>query len=457
MRFLVETSIPAYNFSYLESSHKGRILMFTIWGKSRGYCDGVSRRDFLRIGALGAGLTLSDMLRLQSQAANVKGAVKSQTSKGIILVYLPGGPSHMDMYDLKPEAPAEYRGEFKPTATNVPGMEICELMPRQAQIADKLAIIRSITGVFDEHSDAQASSGWGERENRNVGRPSLGAVVSKMRGSDNPEIPPFVSLRGQTFGLEPGYLGKQHRAFTPDGPGMSNLKLHGAVSSKQLDDRRTLLGAFDQMRRDVDASGTMNGIDAYTTRAFDIITSGTIRNALDLTKEDPRTRDRYGKISQFLTARRLIEAGVGCVTLSYGGWDTHSDNFKTLRTQLPELDTGLSALIEDLHIRGLNNDVSVVMWGEFGRTPRVNGTMGRDHWAPAMSCLLAGGGFRTGQVIGSTNSKGEVPKDRPVSIQNIFASLYRALGIDPDLTFQDGSGRPMHLLNDRLGVPELNA
>ncbi len=429
--------------------------MLTIWGGKRRFCDGLNRRDFLRIGAFGGALTLADLLRGQAHASPAAARTKAVPQKAAIMIYLPGGPSHMDMYDLKPDAPQEFRGEFKPIKTSVPGIDICELMPQQAAIMDKMAIIRSVAGAVDEHSDAQVMSGWTENQNRTVGRPSLGAVVSKLRGAANPEIPPFISLRGQTFGLEPGYLGVANRAFTPDGTGLANLKLHGSVDANRLEDRKALLGSFDQMRRDVDASGTMHGLDAFNSRAFEIILSGTIRNALDLSKEDPRVRDRYGKHPQFLTARRLVEAGVGCVTLAIGSWDTHDNNFRQLRNQLPKLDTALSALITDLCNRGLDKDVAVVMWGEFGRTPKINGAQGRDHWPAAMSCVLAGGGLKMGQVIGATSARGEHPRERPCSVQSIIATLYHVFGIDPAMTFNSPSGRPIHLLDHRNPVQEL--
>ena len=424
--------------------------MLTIWGPKRRFCDGINRRDFLRIGALGGTLTLAEMLRGQAL-----GAKAAKRAKAAIMIYLPGGPTHMDTYDLKPNAPAEYRGEFKPIPTNVPGIDICELMPKQAAMMDKFSIIRSVAGIREEHSDAQVMSGWSEQENRNVGRPSLGAVVSKFRSDGNPDIPQFVSLRGLTPGLEPGYLGVANRAFVPSGPGLNNLRLPGTVGLDRLEDRKTLLAGFDKMRRDVDASGSMTGLDAFTSRAFEIVTSGTIRSALDLSKEDPRVRDRYGKSTQFLTARRLVEAGVGCVTLAIGGWDTHTDNFRTLRKQLPEVDSAVTALVEDLHRLGMEQDVTVVMWGEFGRTPRVNGGAGRDHWPSVMSCLLAGGGMKMGQVIGSSSARGEYPKERPCRVQNIIATLYHVLGIDPAMQFTSGGGRPISVLDEREPIAEL--
>jgi hypothetical protein len=423
--------------------------MLTLWGAKRRYCDGLSRRDFLRIGAFGAGLSLADMLRFRAQAG------ESKPRKAAIMIFLPGGPSHIDMYDLKPNAPAEYRGEFKPIRTNVPGVEICELFPRQARMWDKLAAIRSLIAV-EEHSDVLTMTGYSEAANRTAHHPSFGAVISKLRGPGNGDVPPFVSLRGMALGLEPGYLGIAHRAFTPNGPGLENLRLASGVTSHRLGERRTLLDRFDSVRRDIDATGTMVGMDTFAVRAFDMVASGAVRKALDLRQEEPRTRDRYKGVEQFLTARRLVEAGVGCVTLAIGGWDTHGSNFKTLRKQLPEVDRGVANLIQDLHDRGMENDVVTVMWGEFGRTPKVNNSDGgRDHWAPVMSALIAGGGLKMGQMIGTTSARAEFPKDRPYRVPQVLSTIYQALGIDPAMTFPNGNGRPMYLLDDREPVTEL--
>jgi hypothetical protein len=423
--------------------------MLTIWGKSPSFCDQVSRRNFLRIGAFGAGLTLAEMLRLRAVAGSATGRAKAA-----IMIYLPGGPSHMDMYDLKPDAPKEYRGEFNPIDTNVPGIQICEHMPKQAKMFDKLAAVRSITSV-DEHSDSLVMTGFSEQANRTANHPSFGSVISRIRNSAETAVPQFVSLRGMSRGTEPGYIGVAHRPFTPNGPGLRNLRLNSGMTAERVDDRKSLLASFDTVRRDIDASGTMTGLDAFTGKAFDMILSGQVHRALDLQKEDAKVRDRYKGVEQFLTARRLIEAGVGCVTLSIGGWDTHSDNFRQLKRQLPQVDQGIANLIQDLHERGMDKDVVTIMWGEFGRTPKVNGTAGRDHWAPVMSALVAGGGLKMGQAVGATTARGERPKDRPVSAQRVLATLYKVMGIDPSMTFLNGSGRPMHLLDDREPIAEL--
>ncbi len=423
--------------------------MFTLLGSRQQFCDGVSRRGFLKIGAFGAGLTLAGMLRARAAAKGASGSAKSA-----IMIYLPGGPSHMDMYDLKPDAPKEFRGEFNPIATNVAGVQICEHFPLQAKMWDKLAVVRSVVSV-DEHSDSAVMTGYSENVNRVANHPSFGSVVSKLRGSGKSDVPPFVSLRGMSRGTEPGYLGVAHRPFTPSGQGMQNLRLPGSVNADRLDQRKALLEGFDDVRRDIDASGTMAGLDAFTGRAFDMVTSGTVRNALDLNKADAATRARYKGVEQFLTARRLIEAGVGCVTLSIGGWDTHGQNFTTLKKQLPQVDRGVANLIQDLHDLGMADDVATVMWGEFGRTPKINGGAGRDHWAPVMSALVAGGGLKMGQAVGASTARGERPKDRPYTVSQVLGTVYRTLGIDPAMTFPNGSGRPMYVLDDREAVAEL--
>jgi hypothetical protein len=425
--------------------------MLTIWGARQQFCDGITRRGFLKIGAFGAGLTLADMLRARALGTTAGAAASSH--KAAIMIYLPGGPSHMDMYDLKPNAPVEYRGEFRPINTNVPGIQICEHFPLQARMMDKLAVVRSIVSV-DEHSDSLVTTGYSENENRTAHHPSFGAVVSRLRGNAA-DVPPFVSLRGMSVGQEPGFLGVSHRAFTPNGPGVENLRLAGGVTTDRVGDRRSLLASFDSVRRDIDASGTMRGLDAFVTRAFDMVASGTVRRALDLSREDPRVRSRYHGVEEFLTARRLVEAGVGCVTLAIGGWDTHGNNFTTLRQQLPQVDRGIASLVQELCERGMDRDVSVVMWGEFGRTPRVNGQAGRDHWSPVMSALVAGGGLRMGQAIGSSSARGEYPRDRRVTAPQLLSTLYRGMGIDPATTFPNGSGRPVYILDDREPISEL--
>jgi len=425
--------------------------MLTIFGAKQKFCDGISRRNFLQIGAFGAGLTLADVLSAQASDTPARPSTPRRT-KSAIMIYLPGGPSHMDMWDIKPEAPVEFRGEFNAINTNVPGIRICEYFPMQARMWNKLACVRSIVSV-EEHSDTLVMTGTPDRDIRTTNHPSFGSVVSRVRmGSDNP-MPPFVSLRGMTRGTEPGYLGISHRPFTPNGPGVDNLRPLSNVDQDRVNQRRSLLDSFDGVRRDVDAN--MAGLDSFTSRAFEMIASGGVRTALDLTREPLAVRERYQGVESFLTARRLVEAGVGVVTLAYGGWDTHGQNFQQLRRQLPVLDRGIANMIQDLHDRGLGDDVVTLVWGEFGRTPRVNRGAGRDHWAPVMSCMIAGGGLRMGQMVGASSERGERPQDRPYKPSQVLSTAYHAMGIDPSRTFPNAAGRPMFILDDREPCREL--
>jgi hypothetical protein len=431
--------------------------MLTIYGKGGRYCDRVSRRSFMKIGALAAGgLTLADLLRAEA-AAGAKA-----TGKSIINIYLPGGPSHMDMFDLKPDAPKEYRGEFHPIKTTSPGLDICEHFPHLAKIGKKFSAVRSITGIRDEHTPTQSDSGWSYNDMRQQGgRPGIGSIISKVWGTSQTTkggaVPTFVDLTGWTSA---GFMSQTYAGYRPDGEARANLKLRN-VTLDRLGDRKALLGDFDTLRRDADHSGMMKAMDSFTQRAVSLVTSGELAKALDLDKEDPRNRERYGlekngENHRFLMARRLISAGARCVAFSWGGWDTHGNNFGHLRNQLPPLDQALWALIEDLEAHGQLDDTIIMMSGEFGRTPRVNGGAGRDHWAPASSFFLAGGGMKHGQAIGSTNRLGEVPKDRPYHVQNVFYTVYKALGIDADsITVHDPNGRPQYLVEDREIVREL--
>ena len=328
---------------------------------------------------------------------------------------------------------------------------------------DKLAIVRSLTGLHEEHTPHQTETGWSEQSLRSSGgRPSFGSVVARLHGANNGAAPTFVDLTGHT---RHGFLGSVYGAFRPDGEGRANLTLNG-VTTGRLDDRQQLLTGLDRLKRESDASGSMKAMDAFAQRAVSVITSGEVARALDLAHEDPRLRERYlgGSKSphhendRFLAARRLISAGVRCVSLSWGGWDTHGNNFGHLKMQLPPMDQGLGTLIEDLDAHGLLHDTIVIVWGEFGRTPRVNQGAGRDHWPRAMSVLVAGGGLQTGQAIGKTNRNGEMPQDRPVHLQEIFATLYQHMGIDPKYTtLVDNNGRPQYLVEHSTGLRELVA
>jgi len=426
---------------------------------------GGSRRDFLAAGTLAVGgLTLTDVLRARAAAG------EKRSPKSVIMVYLPGGPSHLDMYDLKPKAPAEIRGEFKPIKTSVPGMDVCELLPLHAKIADKFAIVNGLQCV-DTHSAELLMRGHLGGTPR---RPVFGSVVSRLRGGSGPGgLPRYVALGGEN-GSDPGdptYLGTAHRPFKPGGAATESLALVRGVAPEQLADRRRLLSSFDTVRRDLDAKGEMVGLDAFAARAVEMITSRAARDAFDVGKEPKDVRDRYGKGTRLLQALRLVQAGVSVVTVSVAGtvvpvgdWDTHGKNdgrkfgqFEDYRQRLPVFDSLIHAFLTDLHARGLDKDVAVVIWGEFGRTPKINKDGGRDHWAPAGHAMFAGGGFKTGQVIGDTGPRGERERGRatPYTPANVLATLYRFLGIDPATTLPDLSGRPMYLLDDREPISEL--
>lgn len=418
--------------------------MLTFMGRKQQFCDGVSRRDFLRVGALTVGgLSLADVLRLRAQAGS------PGTPKSVIMIYLPGGPTHLDTYDLKPQAPAEFRGEFSPIPTNVPGLEICQLMPKQASIADKLTVVRGLV-TANEHSAHMVMTGFPDK----VKRPAVGSVVSYLRGREN-SLPPYVSLMNNKQAEDPAYTGAAHKPFVPSGEGMNNLSLVSGVSLDRLSDRKALLSDLDNIRRDIDVDGSLVGSDAFNSRALDMVTSSKARDAFDINQESRATRDLYGKDNEsFLKARRLVEAGVSVVTLATGSWDTHGQNFTSMRKQLPRVDQGIYGLVTDLHARGLGDDVAVVMWGEFGRTPRINKTAGRDHWPSAGFALLAGG-MPGGQVIGESDAHGDRPKGLAITPSNVLCTLYQHLGIDPAAVIHDTSGRPMYLLDERRSLQEL--
>ena len=422
--------------------------MLTVWGaKQSRCCDGMSRRNFLRAGALGlSGLTLGNLLRLQAEQPT-RGRL---ARKSVIMVYLPGGPPHQDTYALKPDAPAEVRGEFKPILTSVTGMDICELLPLQAKIASQFAIIRGMKFANPDHRVEEVVTGFIP----SAARPAFGSVVSRIRGTDG--VPPYVSFGNLDLGSvvnpeSPQYLGGAHRFFSPGGPGLQNLGRHAGVSLEKLEDRRKLLTAFDQFDRSLDRTDTMASMDAFNRRAVDMLRSGRVKEAFDVSREPDRVRQKYGPNTQMLLARRLVEAGVSVVTLGFTrppGWDTHQKNFATMRTMLPEYDQAISTLLTDLRERGLEQDVAVVVWGEFGRSPVISSDGGRDHWPAAGCALLAGGGLKTGQVIGATDSQAGNPRGKAYSVQNVIATLYHVLGIDPTTCLTDLNGRPQTLLDE---------
>src|SRR5437868_1780606 len=448
--------------------------MLTLLGGPNGRQDRdwalMSRRGFVKSGGVAAGgLSLAQLMSLEARAGT------GRSHKAIINIFLPGGPSHLDTFDLKPDAPSEVRGEFRPIGTNVPGIQICELFPRMARMMDKFAIIRSISDSEGAHDGYQCMTGRTRKEMKPAGGwPTMAAFVSKLQGATGRGVPPNLSLMypcggwGNPYGA--GYVGPAHAPMTlvakdplakPEG-----MTLQG-ISLERLRDRTSLLRSVDTFRRDADQTGAMDGVDRYGQQAMDILTTSALVDALDLSKEDPRIVERYGTndityqrdgaprmVRNFLVARRLVEAGARVISLNYSRWDWHGPdglNFPEGRRNMPLLDQAVSALVSDLHERGLDRDVSVVVWGEFGRTPRINNRAGRDHW-PQVSCaLLAGGGMRTGQVIGATDRLGGYAARRPVRFQEVFATLYRNIGLDPAQTRMfDLNGRPQYLVDQDI-------
>lgn len=430
--------------------------MLTVLGPRARYCDGLSRRSFLKVGALGVGgLTLPQLMR--AEAASGK-----RSHKSVIMVYLSGGMAHQDTFDLKPNGPAELRGEFKPIPTNVTGVQFGEHVPKLARCADKLAVIRSLVGQRDEHSSWQSTTGTTMDAAKRENKPHFGSVVARMQGQTDVTVPAFVDLsptmQHKPYNSPgPANLGRAAAPAKVDGDELAVMK-DLAVTPDQLQDRKALLERIDAFRK---ASGQTNAVpaDTFHDRAFDVLTSSKLVEALDVTKEPERTRQRYGKGSpkhlgdgapqwndQLLMARRLVEAGCRVVTVAYGFWDTHGGNFRYLKDHLPLFDTGVSALVEDVYARGLENDVTVCVWGEFGRTPKINKDAGRDHWSRVNFALLSGGGMRTGQVIGSTDSAAGEAKDDPIPYASVLATVYKNLGIDPHAMVYDVSNRPNPIL-----------
>jgi hypothetical protein len=431
--------------------------MLTIPGPRFRYCDGVTRRSFLQIGGLAlGGLTLPNLLRAEQRSK------AGETDRSVIMVYLSGGLAHQDTFDLKPNAPKEVRGEFKPIATSVPGIQIGELLPRLAGCMDRLILLRSLVGLRDEHSSFQSTTGFPMNETKRDGKPHFGAVIAKMQGPRDPVVPPFIDLF-PTMQHKPynspgaGYLGRAASPVKLDGQDLASMQLQ-ALTLDQLADRRRLLSQVDQWKRAADGLDR-SGMDTYYERAFDVLASRKLVDALDVTREPSALRERYGRGSpkhlgdgapmwndQLLMARRLVEAGARCVTVAYGFWDTHGQNFRHLKRHLPLFDQGISALVEDIYARGLDRTVTLVVWGEFGRTPKINKDAGRDHWSRVNGALLSGGGMRTGQVLGSTNATAAEAKEQPIPYRDVLATVYHNLGIDPNSMIYDVSGRPAPIL-----------
>jgi hypothetical protein len=421
------------------------------------------------VAAGGAGLSLPQLLKSRAIAREA-GATPRDTA--VIQIWLGGGPTHFETYDPKPDAPAEYRGPFGPISTCLSGVQICETLPRHAEILDKVAILRS---VYHNSADHDAGMYFCVTGKATKNQPATGSYTARIRGANRPGLPAYVHLGFQPVtnfvfvpNFKASYLGGGYDPFyIIDDPSAAkfqvpNLQLADGMSLDRLGDRRALLGHFDRLRRNSDRSGAIESMDQFGRAAFDMVTGAAAREAFDLSREDQRTRERYGRHrwgQSCLLARRLVEAGVTFVTVNFDphsfSFDMHVDVKRGMQSAGPRMDSAIPALIADLHERGMDRQVMVIVWGEFGRTPQVNAAGGRDHWGQVMSVLLAGGGLRVGQVIGSSTSKGEVPKDRPIVPYDVLATMYRHLGIDPYTTFSDHSGRPQPLLNEGTVITEL--
>lgn len=439
--------------------------MFDVLGRAFQNCDGVTRRDVLKVGALAVGgFGLPDLLRLK--AAESGGAVKETA---VIQIFCGGGPSHIDMYDMKPHAPAEVRGEFQEISTNVPGIRISDQLPLQAKVMDRFAVVRSVAHSTAAHGIASQWILTGHnplRVTKDNVFPSCGSIVAKMRGPNRPDMPAYMSVpRRISFGSA-AYLGAAYNPFTTgknpndDDYYVRNLKPVEGITLERLGSRRDLLNGFDQMRRDVDLNGDLKGMDSFYRDAMGMITSNRAAKAFDIKSEDPKLREKYGRTNigqNCLLARRLVEAGVTYVTcLSGGGFDTHANNFSRLKKEtLPRYDRAVAALVSDIYERGLDKNVLVMVFGEFGRTPRINKDAGRDHWPGAMSWLLAGGGLKVGQMVGETDSKAAYPISKPYTPGSVLSTMYHVMGIDDKHVFFDGSNRPVPILKEGRPIREL--
>src|SRR5262245_4193695 len=421
-------------------------------------CNGLSRRDFVKIGALGlSAFALPNLLKARA-AEKALGHPTKNTS--VVWLWLGGGPTHVETFDPKMSAPVEYRSTVGSVKTCLPGVEIGGVFPKMAAAADQLAFVRSFAHSNSGHGGGThwVMTGYDFPPADNgapQSRPGIGAILARHRGPNNPStgLPTYVRMSG-ILGDGPAFLGPAYAPFDVGGRARQNMNL--SVSQEQLSDRHALLGHFDKINRDLDRSGLMHGLDSYDAQAFDLITSKA-RDPFDINKEDPKTRDRYGKGlgEQMLMARRLCEAGVGFVTLPFGGWDMHGSVANGMKDLGPKVDHAVATFLEDVKNRGLNDEILLVISGEFGRTPRINGSAGRDHWAPLSTLALAGGGLKMGQVIGESTAKAEVPKTTPISPQDLMATAFHVLGLPMDLHFNDMTGRPMPMVNGGRVIREL--
>ncbi len=451
--------------------------MLQLVGNSRRFCDGIDRRRFISVGSLGVfGLSLEHLLAAENLSLGSSPRKSGRDNeRSVILIWQHGGPSQLDTFDMKPEAPSEVRGSYQSIATKLPGVRICEKMPFHAQVMDKVSIIRSFTHTTNDHF---AGAHWiltgyrgatgADRVPRN---PSMGSVAARFLGSRHSGIPPYVNINDGGFGyhgavfLGPAYHPIRTGSYSYGDEGIqfpaiqeSSLRLLEGLTNNRVRERISLADGFDNLRREIDQAPAAEKLGQFSREAVDIVMSGRTREAFDLEKEDPKVRERYGDGwgSQALLARRLIEAGVRFVTLNTGYWDDHGKIVGALNSKLPRHDRAVGVLIADLAERGMLENTLVISAGEFGRTPTINKDAGRDHWGPAQSILLAGGGYRHGQIIGATNSKAAYPIERPVGPLDLCATVYNALQLDPTrLTVTLPDGRPVHLAKGGVVPPEL--
>jgi uncharacterized protein (DUF1501 family) len=436
----------------------------------------IDRRAFVRVGMLGAsGLALSDLVRAEAGGG--------RRERSVIFLWMRGGPSQHETWDPKPEAPAEYRGAFGAISTSVPGIQLCDLLPMSARVMHRWSIVRSLTHEDAGHSsgDQLCFTGYPAGREPDVNdAPSCGSIAARQLQARNPRLPAYVMIPRLVPGADAGYLGAAYRPFETladparEGPfAVPNLRPIEGLTVQRVGSRRELLGSLDGLRRAADAAGSIDAADRFHQRAWELITGPEAAEAFDLDAEPRRVRERYGFMEEFraptpdrcgvpawsqrlLLARRLVEAGVRLVTVDLRWWDTHVEGFDTMRRGfLPRWDRAFSALIEDLHERGLMESTMVLAWGEFGRTPKVNGTSGRDHWPHVFSAAMAGGGIQGGRVVGSSDDKGAYPKDNPKTPQDVLATLYRHLGVDVHAEYPDHAGRPRPVLPSGRPIDEL--
>ncbi len=441
--------------------------MLKIEGELFRNCAGSTRRNFLQIGAPLLGLGLADLLRLESRAAE---AIRPGSQKSLIVFWTDGGVSQQDTWDMKPDAPSEYRGMYEPISTNVPGVQLSEKLPFQAAVMDRLSIVRSVhheNGIHAPSAHWMQTGYFGPTLARNAAqKPSFGSVISRSMGSRQPPIPAYVTIpKSEAFGYQGAvYLGKAFNPFEVGGDPnaadfrLPNLSLPAGLTEQTIDSRRALLKTFDTLRRDIDDSGVMEGLDTFKSQALEMVAGDQVRAAFDLNSEDSDLRDTYGRHrygQSALLARRLVEAGARCVNINTGNWDHHNDIAKGLEEHLPPLDKAIAALVVDLTTRGMLDDVIIYCVGEFGRTPRMNGHAGRDHWADCFSVLLAGGGIQGGRIVGASEKWGGGVQERPVTPPDLLATIYHRLGIPPDTHFEDASGRPVSIVGSGRPIAEL--